>query len=231
MAPAVGVLIVLLRTYIVGVIAVLAVGALIAIYMRDRERCRRQRRDVFGECLELFDSYRLVQDGPAFAVLSGLYRGHRFELEPIVDNVAFRKLPSLWLKVTLRAPVRFGGVFDLVMRPRGVEFYSPFGELEYEIPVPHDWPRDAIVHADDPARMPPVEIIAPHVRLFADARMKELLVTPRGIRLVYQVAQAERAQYLVLRQIEFAEQRLPQTLVRRLLDAAVELHASVASAA
>jgi hypothetical protein len=212
-------------------VAATAIASLIAIYYRDRGRYCRQRRNVFADCLELFENYRLVQDGLAFAVLEGTYRGYRVELEPVVDNVAFRKLPSLWLKVTLRAPVRYDGVFDLLIRPRGGEFYSPFAELEHEVSIPQDWPSDAILHGDDPARMPPTEIIAPHVRLFADSRMKELLVTPRGVRLVYQVSQAERTHYLVLRQIEFPEGRLPFTLVRRLLDATVELHASVAHAA
>lgn len=186
---------------------------------------------MFAECLELFESYSLVQDGLAFAVLSGTYRGRRVELETVVDNVAFRKLPSLWLKVTLRAPVPYDGVFDLLMRPRGSEFYSPFAELDHEVPIPSDWPRDAVVHGDDPARMPPTALIAPHVRLFADRRMKELLVTPRGVRLVYQVSQAERTHYVVLRQIEFPDPRVPATLVRRLLDAAFDLHASVATTA
>ncbi len=152
-------------------------------------------------------------------------------LEPVVDHVAFRKLPSLWLKVTLREPVRYAGTFDLLIRPRGAEFYSPFAELEYELPLPADWPRDAIVRGDDPAHMPPFEVIAPHVTYFADQRMKELLVTPRGVRFVYQISQADRSHYVVLRQMEFAAQRVPATLVRRLLDAAVDLHESVAVAA
>jgi hypothetical protein len=186
---------------------------------------------LFSDCLGLFDAYRIEQDGLAFAVLDGRYQGRDVTLEPIVDNVAFRKIPSLWLKVTLRAAVPYRGVFDLLARPRGGEFYSPFGELEYELPNPPGWPRDAVIHVDDPQLVPNTDVIAPHVGLFADARMKELLVTPRGVRLVYQVSQAERANYVVLRQLEFDELHLPATLVKRLLDAAVALHASVAPSA
>ena len=102
------------------------------------------------------------------------------------------------------------------MRVQGGEFYSPFGDLEYRIATPTDWPQDASIGSDDPANMPPIDLIAPHIRLFADPHMKELLITPRGVRIVYQVQQAERIYYTVLRQIEFAEDKLAASLCREL---------------
>lgn len=214
---------------IVGVLACLALAGLVWAARHDHVRFRRQRGGLFEECGDLFDAYRVEQDGVDFPTLSGTYAGHRVLLEPIVDHVTFRKIPSLWLRVTLCAAVPHHGIFDLLARPRGGEFFSPFAELECELPTPKDWPYDAVIRVDDPALAPNTDQIAPHVGYFADGRMKELLVTPRGVRLVYQIAQAQRANYLVLRQLEFGELRVAPTLIARLLDAAVAVHRSLAT--
>ena len=79
--------------------------------------------------------------------------------------------------------------------------------------------------------MPPLAVMAQHRYLFEDQRLKEMLVTPKGVRVVYQVQQAERAKYAVLRQIEFADNTLPPALARRLLDTVLAIHGSLAEAA
>jgi hypothetical protein len=219
-----------LRWDVIVVIAT-AIFGLAWLYRRDRRRTRHKRGAFFSDCLPLFERYRITQDDIYFPLLEGRYQGFEFHLEPLVDHVVFRKIPSLWLKVTLLAPVRYGGSFDLLMRAQGSEFYSPFGEFEHRAAVPAGWPADAAIGSDDPQAMPPVDLIAPHIRLFADPRMKELLITPRGVRCVYQVQQAERIYYAVLRQIEFAEDRLPVSLARRLLDATLDVYRAVAPAA
>jgi hypothetical protein len=160
-------------------------------------------------------------------VLTGRYRGHEVRLEPIVDHMTMRKLPSLWLQVSLIAPVPYQGIFDLLVRPRGTEFYSPSIDLTHELRLPPGWPVDAALRSDDPARMPPLAVMAQHRYMFEDQRLKEMLVTPKGVRLVYQVQQAERAKYAVLRQIEFLDNALPPTLARRLLEATIAIRASL----
>ncbi len=212
-------------------VAVAAAAALICLtwlYRRDRRRHGERRGAFFNDCLSLFEQYRVTQDDIYFPVLEGRYQGYTFRLEPIVDHVVFRKIPSLWLKITLVAPTRYRGVFDLLMRMQGSEFYSPFGELPERVTVPAGWPADAAIASDDPQAMPPLDVMAPHIRAFGDPRMKEMLVTPRGVRLVYQAEQAERVHYMVLRQIEFAAERLSAPLARALLNATVELYRSVA---
>ena len=79
--------------------------------------------------------------------------------------------------------------------------------------------------------MPPQDRLTPHVAMFEDPRVKELLVTPRGVRIVYQIDQAERAQYMVLRQAQFAEQPLAALLAQRLLDRAIAIHRDLTGAA
>ena len=65
------------------------------------------------------------------------------EVEPLVDHVAFRKIPSLWVLVTVFGEIPYGGVFDLLVRPQNVEFYSPSSTLGTIIPNPPGWPREA----------------------------------------------------------------------------------------
>jgi len=208
-----------------------ALIALTWLYRRDRERYRRLRGGFFAACLDLFEQYRVVQDDVDFPVLTGRYRGHEVRLEPIVDHLTMRKLPSLWLQVSLIAPVPYQGIFDLLIRPRGTEFYSPSIDLAHEMRLPPGWPSDAALRSDDPARMPPLAVMAQHRYLFEDQRLKEMLVTPKGVRLVYQVQQAERARYAVLRQIEFLDNTLPPGLARRLLEATIAIRASLVAEA
>jgi hypothetical protein len=60
--------------------------------------------------------------------------------------------------------------------------------------------------------------------MFADPRMKELLISPRGIRCVIQLAQGERADYSVLRRVRFGDaMRVPAQRLRELLDRQLSL--------
>jgi hypothetical protein len=63
--------------------------------------------------------------------------------------------------------------------------------------------------------------------LFEDPRAKELVISPRGVRLVYQAAQAERAHYLVLRQARFENSKIDPALAGSLLDRAIAIAASL----
>jgi hypothetical protein len=210
--------------YDVLALAVLLVVALCCLHRRHRARVRAERGAIFSGALSLFDRYRVTQDDVDFATLEGRYRGYDVRLEPIVDHIAVRKVPSLWLLATVRAPVPFAGVFDFLARPQNIEFYSPSASLDHAIAIPAGWPEHASLRTDRPDAMPPQAVMARHMDFFADPKAKEMLVTPKGVRLVYQANQAERSQYLVLRQADFANVSLSAELIRRLLDQAIALH-------
>jgi hypothetical protein len=216
--------------YDVIALALLFAGLLWYLHRRHRAQVRASRGSVFSECLALFERYRVTQDDVAFAVLEGRYHGYDVRVEPIVDQIALRKIPSLWLLVTLRAPVPFAGAFDLLARPQNVEFYSPSHTLDHAIALPDGWPAHASLRTDLPDAMPPREVMTRHIGFFADPRAKEMVVTPKGVRLVYQAAQAERSQYMVLRQAEFEAAPLQPELVQGLLDQAIALHTDLVRA-
>ena len=206
-----------------GLLAVLALAVLAFMYRRRRASVRRMRGQVFDACLPLFDSYRVTQDDLSFAVLDGDYRGHEVRLEPVSDDLAVRKVPSLWLLVTVQGRVPFAGSFDLLIRPQNTEFYSPSEDWSDTVRLPAGWPEHARIRTDRPEAMPPLELLARHIGVFADPRAKEMVVTPHGVRLVYQADQANRSYYLVLRQSEFSNLAFSAHMVRNLLDRAVAL--------
>jgi hypothetical protein len=200
--------------------------ALPALYLRESRRVRRQRGLWFADCLSLFDSYCVVQHGSGFPVLTGRYRGAEIRLEPVLDDMAWRKLPSLWLKATVLTSNPRRGTLGLLVRPRGGEFYSPTAEMKERLPLPASFPPDTLM-CSDKASTAPVAPLEKQLQAFEDPSTKELVITPLGVRLVYQAAQAQRAEYLVLRQARFTETRVGAALVTSLLERALAIVAAV----
>jgi hypothetical protein len=201
--------------------------ALPVLAIRDSLQDKRQRAAYFDDALSLFDSYRVVQDGKAWPILTGRYRGVAVRLEPVPDDMTWRKVPSLWLKATLLSPNPSRGTLGILARPRGGEFYSPTPEMAHRLAVPAAWPSDLLFCTDDMETLPEIDQLTPEMAVFDDPRMKDLVITPKGVRLVYQSAQAERAHYLVLRQARFLNNKADAALVRALLDRAISVAASV----
>lgn len=204
-------------------LAVLAMAVLTWIYRRDRSRVDRERRVLFDDARGLLSDAEIERAPREYPKLRGRYRGHEVTIDAVVDTIAVRKLPSVWLRVTVKAEIPFAGVCDVMARAHNVEFYSPFGDLDHGIALPAGWPDHLSVKTDDPDTMPPATLLGPHIGVFGDERMKELLVTPKGVRLVRQVAQGSRAEYMVLRQAAFGPVVVPRALLQGMLDKAVAL--------
>lgn len=204
-------------------------GVLWLIYRRDRARKKAARGAYFDDCRFLFDECRVVQHSTDFPVLDGHYRGHHIRLEPVVDHMAVRKLPSLWLMVSLFGELPVSGTIDFLMRPQNTEFYSPSANLPISVRIPPGYPQHALLRTDIENYSPLVEMLARHMSIFDDERTKELVLTSRGVRVVYQASQGERAYYMVLRQPEFGDPRLSAALARRLLEQVIAIYNSGAT--
>ena len=61
--------------------------------------------------------------------LNGRYRDHHFQLKTVADTLATRKLPSLWLMVTLPEPLPVTATTNMMMRAAGVTSFSNFDFL------------------------------------------------------------------------------------------------------
>ena len=159
---------------------------------------------LFGEIQSLLDS-PTIEPGPTVGTwkLTGHYRGHVFQIQTVIDVLVTRKLPSLWLMVTLPEPQPVEATFDLMMRPAGPSTFSNFDFLDHVVATPSNFPTHAMIRTDDPLKLPAIEKILPHLNLFFGPKGKELLVSPKGLRIVVQAAEADRARYGVLREANF----------------------------
>jgi hypothetical protein len=169
-----------------------------------------------------------VSDGTAGVVTwAGSWNGQRAQVRTIVDTLATRKLPARWLSVSITEQVAVPGTFDMMMRPGSPTTFSNFDHLDHTLPKASAFPTEAVLRTDRKGVLFPQDIIADHVELFAEGRAKELLITPNGVRIVWLLAEAERARYGVFRQAEFGNVRLDPTLIERLLSSASGLRDAI----
>lgn len=200
-----------------------AVGALVWIYRRDRRRFKAERAMLFDDLRGLLSESELTRASLDYPKLRGVYLGHKVVIDAVLDNLAVRKVPSLWLRVTVLADLPYAGSCDILARAHNVEFYAPSNSFDHVLPLPAGWPEHLTIKSDNPDAVPPQALLDRHIRVFDDERVKELLVTPKGVRLVRQGAQASRAEYLVLRQSLFGPVVVPRETVVDLLDRALAL--------
>ena len=196
-----------------------ALATLLArIHIAQRRQLRLRRRACFDACVTAIETPDIRHDGTNFPVLRGRYRGRDVRIEPIVDDLSVRKLPQLWAIVTLRAALPCRATVDAIARPQNTEFYSFWSRLRHDVPNGSGWPADVAVRTDDPQALPAATVLDRLARVFDDVRTKELVVSPRGVRLVYQLAQGDRGEYLALRQARFAQVRVDGAIARHLLE-------------
>lgn len=209
-----------------GLIAALvAGGGALALWHRRRQRSfAAERAAVFDDCRALFDETVTEDCGVDYPRLSGRYQGASFELQPLLDHIGYRKVPSLWLSLTLRTPLPLAGTFDVLMRPQNIEFWSASAQLEERIDLPADWPAHHIAKVSPAGWRPPLERLRDGLGALAeDPPFKELLVSPRGVRLVHRLCGVERAHYLVLRSLLPENTRIAPEMLVPLLDAALNV--------
>lgn len=214
----------------IAVMSAAALAALIQMYRRNRRTLARLRGAVFVPAYGLFASYRVTQSGIDYPELTGVYRGHHFHIDAVVDTLTVRKLPVLWLRVSLLAPLPGLATLDVLVRSHNVEFYSPSANLPHRLEPRPGWPGDAMIRTDNSGKLPDLAVLDRHVAIFAEPLIKELLVTRKGVRIVRLLDQARRAEYLVLRQAEFASPQVTEDLLRALMDRTIALHQDLIAA-
>jgi len=212
--------------------AVVAAGALalylLARYRRDRERRRREPERFFGRALGLIEGGRFENTGAVgYPRLAGRYRDLPVQVLPVVDTLATRRLPALWLLVTIQDALPLTSRLDLMMRPAGPTTFSNFDLLPYTIDRPATFPEHAVLRADRPHPPFPASVLEPHLDVFSNLRAKELLIAPTGLRIVWLLAEASRARYGVLREADFGSADLDPALLRDLLDRLVTVRESL----
>ncbi len=212
-----------------GIIATLGLAALLA---RQLLAARARRRDepyrLFAEVMEVLDDAKVLP-GPTYGSyrLAGRHHGLDVQVQTVVDTLSVRKLPSLWLMVTIADSLPVKATFDLMMRPAGPTTFSNYENLPDSAGTPPGFPEQAIIRTDNQTLMVPPRVVLPHLDADFRQRGKELLISPKGLRLVVQLGEADRVRYGVLRQAEFGEARIEEIELRGLLDRLMTLRTDI----
>lgn len=191
--------------------------------LRDGRLRAARRAGFLDEVQTLFTGGLKTVNPDGFPRLSGTYRGLTFDIQIVPDTLNFRKLPSLWLLVSLAEAMPVSATFDLMMRPRGVEMFTRFRELPVQMATDPAFPHDCAIRTDAPELLPPRQMLLKHTAVLDDLRAKELLISPKGLRVVWLAEEADRGNYLLFRDSEMGRLPCPAGLVSPLLDKLIAL--------
>ena len=180
----------------------LGAGLLVLLQVSHVRKVKRERGSLFDGVTHLFADAEVRQDGINYPTLTGGYRGYPIKLEAMVDSLAFRKLPVLWLVVTHRRPLDVDAPLDVLLGPTGTEFFSPNGDYHHDVVPDPAWPEHVRVASPDPGKAPPVSALRPSAWFIGDPFTKEVLITGRGIRVVRRLAESDQALYRVTRRAD-----------------------------
>ena len=195
-------------------------------------RVRADRRALFEDCSGLLDDPRVIARGLDFPLLTGRREGHDVRLQPVVDTLSMRTLPVLWLVVTVRGPHAATGRLSVLARACGTEFYARHDEAGAMVPMGPGWPGELAVRADgmDAAQRQP-ELLHRIRDFMAEDRVKQVVVGPASVRVVWRCATAESGTYRVTRRVDLTRARVDAPALAAVLDTIEELLACRGSGA
>lgn len=176
------------------------------------------RAGYFDAVAPSFDRIAKRIEPSGFPRLTAHLGEEAFDLQALPDSLTFRKLPALWVMITLPVPLPVQATLDIMARPAGNEPFSHFARLPHHLTCPADLPEGTGIRSDNAAAVPPLDLIAPHLSIFADPRVKELVISPKGLRLVILADEAERGRYLIFRDLEVGRRPLPKDRLSPLID-------------
>ncbi len=87
---------------------------------------------------------------------------------------------------------------------------------------------EATIRSDATATNDVVPLLARHLDLFHRSNGKEFLVSPKGLRIVVQLAEGDRARYGVLREASFEGAAVGPGLARQVMDTLIDLRNDLA---
>ncbi|MEO6298321.1 MAG: hypothetical protein ABIV25_04030 [Paracoccaceae bacterium] len=207
-----------------------ALGVALALWRANQSRIKAHAA-YFDAVSVLFDRVIRRIEPSGFPRLTGQLNGQYFDVQAIPDSLSFRKLPALWVMVTLPEPMPVAATLDIMARPTGYETFSRFNTLPHALPCPSFLPDGTGVRSDEANNVPPADLVERHSAVFADDRTKELLIAPNGLRLVVLADEAERGRYLLFRDAELGPTPLPAVVVHGLMVALLALKADLSARA
>ena len=205
-------------------IAIIAGPLLCYFLWRDWQR-RNDRSASSGE--QLYRDVKTLLDRPEIIAgqangswkLYGNYRNAPFQFQTVTDTLSTRKLPVLLLMVTLPKPQKVSGTVDMMMRSAAASTFSNFDFLPYTMQTPSDFPKQAVLRSDKLELPQSIDAIRSHLANIETWNLKELLVSPHGLRIVVMLAEADRSRYGVFREADFGNIYINGKIATEIMDA------------
>ncbi len=182
------------------------------------------RASYFSASTSLLKNLRSQTQPTGFPRIAGRYRGLNFDLQALPDTLTFRKLPALWVMVTVTEPQPLSGETHIMARATGQESFSTYAQMPSEVNLPQGLPPDCTLRCTDRLALPSSETLTKIAHLFTDPRVKEAVLSPKGLRLVILAEEAERTAYLIFRDAELGRMPLPAQRLQSLLETLSDLH-------
>jgi hypothetical protein len=214
---------------VLGMVALAVLGWRLVYVFRRKQRQKAEATEfLYADVRGVIEEPVFEQKGAdEYPRLSGIYHGFPVQIYPLVDTLATRRLPALWLMVTLQGKLPVKAHFDLMMRPAGATTFSNFDHLPHTLKHQERFPEHSVIRTDNAEDVLPASLIEPHLEPFFGPRAKELLITQNGLRIVWLLAEAERARYGVLRQAEFGPVQIEGLLARDILDRLIAIRKDI----
>ena len=215
------------------IVSLAACGLLVVLALREQRKTMTRRHRLLDEARAVLDAPRFALSADHHPVVSAVLEdGTRVTLDVVTDTMVTRRLPQLWLRVTLQGGIPHAWpAIGVLARPTGSEYYSAVHDLNEWLPPPM-------------TQVPMLMRGAPEARenrwhalrqgiagLIADPKLKEAVVTPQIVRVVIQAAEGERSAHLLLRQARFSVETVSQPTIRQALAIAMELRSLAGDAA
>lgn len=220
-----------MTTYSLFSIAVLlAIAWFIRAAARGHRGAMALRHHLLDEAQGLLDEPGMTLAPDQFPIVTGcIADGRKVRLELIADTLVTRRLPQLWLKVTLiENALQDRPAMGALARPTGSEYYAlVHGFPEWMTPPKTDMPL--LMRGDGRATAEQASLVNGHLQgLFADPCVKEAVIVQKGARVIYQASQGGRAAHMFLRQAQFPLDTVPAETIARAIAMVTGLSAVLA---
>ena len=201
---------------------VAGVAVIAALARKELRNDLQQRRTLLDAAAGLLENPSVTVAGDGYPRLIGTCDGRKVSLEVVPDSLVPRRLPQLWLKLTLLMPEASPRPsIGVLARPIGTEFYSrvlglpdtiaPSFAVDFPLLMRGRGATDAAIQRTSGLFR----------TLFADPELKEIVITPRGAGTVRRIAEGDRGAHVLYRQMRFPVTQVSPEFVRNAL---AELH-------
>ena len=206
------------------------IAAMVAEQLRQHRRLKREHEALLDEAAEVLEGVRRERDAPGLPVARGRHDGHDARLDVIIDALALRKLPRLFVRAAIHRRLPVSAPVFAVRVTSGSGMVENDPRLTRGIPTPVSWSEEIVLRTteDGPARVP--DELLRIGRLFEDPRTASVLVSPRGVRVSWEAARGDVAAWRVSRGARFGRP-VPADFARELLETVAALGETLSASA